>query len=349
MTTKRILMLLVVVAVLAVLVYFQFRTWERFDWGTFREVTGDLSRGRGIRHILIAIALIFFTYWLRAVRWKIFLKPVCRASLRSLTPTQFIGFTGLALLGRPGELMRPYLIARKEGLTMSSQMAVWTVERIFDIGAFTVLMSIDVFAFQDRFHMHVLQTHPQILRDAGLALVGLVAGLSLIAMFIHWRGRTFADWLETKLSPLSPRIAGALAHKIRAFRDGLNTIQDGKSFLQLAGVSLAIWFLIALAYRYVLHAYPQPELRQMHVPQVMLLMASSMVGSMIQLPAIGGGSQLAVISMLSSPEWFNVPKELAVSAGILLWLVTFMTVIPVGLALSRHEHLSISKLSKQIE
>jgi hypothetical protein len=112
-------------------------------------------------------------------------------------------------------------------------------------------------------------------------------------------------------------------------------------------VSLLIWFTIAVAYRFILHAYPQPVLRHMHVPHVLLLMAASMVGSMVQLPAVGGGSQLAVISMLSSPEWFSVPNELAVSAGMLIWLVTFIAVVPVGLLLSHHERISIRRLSEE--
>ena len=51
-----------------------------------------------------------------------------------------IGFTALALLGRPGELIRPYLIARHTNLSFASQVAVWAVERIFDVGGFTVLL-----------------------------------------------------------------------------------------------------------------------------------------------------------------------------------------------------------------
>ncbi len=56
-----------------------------------------------------------------------------------------IGFTGLALLGRPGELIRPYLIAKQEKLPFSSQIAVWAVERIFDIGGFTFLLVLAAF------------------------------------------------------------------------------------------------------------------------------------------------------------------------------------------------------------
>jgi len=51
-----------------------------------------------------------------------------------LVPPTLIGFTGLALLGRPGEFIRPYLIARQAKVSFSSQIAVWTVERIFDLG-----------------------------------------------------------------------------------------------------------------------------------------------------------------------------------------------------------------------
>lgn len=341
MTTKRNLVLIAVVAILGTLVYFQFRTWRTFDWHAFASVTGDLRHARGIWHLLIAITLVYFTYWLRAVRWKLFLKPVRRAHLRSLVPTQYIGFMGLALLGRPGELIRPYLIAKKEGLSVSSQIAVWTVERIFDIGAFTVLMCIDVFAFGNQL------PHPQVLRKVGEALLALVTAMGLGALLVRYKGSLLANWLEHRFSHLSPKLVRSLCRKICAFGEGLNTIDDGISFLQLAGVSLFLWFVIALTYRFVLHAYPQPVLRHMHVPQVLLLMASSMVGSMIQLPAVGGGSQLAVISMLSSAQWFAVPHELALSAGMLLWLVTFMAVVPVGLALSHHEHMSLRKLTEE--
>jgi hypothetical protein len=62
---------------------------------------------------------------------------------------------------------------------------------------------------------------------------------------------------------------------------------------------------------------------------------------------VGGGSQLATISTLQ--HVFKAPPELAASCGILLWMVTFMTVIPLGLALAHRERLSIRGLSKESE
>jgi hypothetical protein len=76
-------------------------------------------------------------------------------------------------------------------------------------------------------------------------------------------------------------------------------------------------------------------------------MGASMIGSMVQLPGVGGGSQLATIATLE--KVFDVPKELAASCGIMLWLVTFVAAVPVGLFLAHRERLSLRKLSEETE
>jgi hypothetical protein len=89
----------------------------------------------------------------------------------------------------------------------------------------------------------------------------------------------------------------------------------------------------------------RPHLSNMDVSHVVLLMGFSMIGSVVQLPAVGGGSQLAVISALQ--VIYGIPPELAVSCGMLLWLVTFMACIPIGLILAHREHLSLRQLSAE--
>ena len=106
-----------------------------------------------------------------------------------------------------------------------------------------------------------------------------------------------------------------------------------------------MWWMIAVAYqKRCTHAYGEDPARY-RLSQVLLLMGSSMVGSMLQLPGVGGGSQLATIAALE--HIFDVPKELAASCGIMLWLVTFVAVIPLGLLLAHHERLSLRKLSAE--
>jgi glycosyltransferase 2 family protein len=340
MKRKRILVYGLVLVVLAVLVYLQFRTWKDFDWATFWGQSKDVNLG----HILAAIALIYASYGLRAVRWKIFLRPVRRhASALGIVPPTMIGFTGLALLGRPGELIRPYLIARRENLSFSSQVAVWAVERIFDIGAFTVLMVLAIFLPTELHNLPNPVVYPR-LRLGGFMLVALVAGLTLAALLVARYGEGLAKWVEDHFAHLASNLGHRIAQKVREFRSGLDTIHNPLSFLQISAVSILMWWFIAVAYREVAHAYGAP-MAHMTVSKVLLLMGSSMLGSLIQLPGVGGGSQLATISALQ--HIFETSHELAASCGILLWLVTFVAVVPVGLVLAQYERISLRKVSEE--
>ena len=332
--------------VLAVLVYLQFRTWQNFDWARLFQFRLNW------RHIFQGVGYIYIAYFLRAVRWKIFLRPVRKdASILGLVPPTMIGFTALALLGRAGELIRPYLIARRQNLPFASQVAVWAVERIFDIGGFTLLMVSAIFLpTKLRAFTEAATTSPEIrhwVHLTGYALIALVLGLLSAAVLMAYRGRRMAQWVENRFAHHAENLGHRIAQKIREFTVGLNTIHGPIAFLQLSAVSVLMWWIIALAYKEVTHAYGAP-MSAMSVTKVLLLMGASMIGSLVQLPGVGGGSQLATISALDH-IFHIVPKELAVSCGIMLWLVTFVAVVPVGLLLSRHERLSLRKLSEETE
>lgn len=337
MDRKRILASVVVFLILAVLVYLQYRHWRTFDWGTFWSQTHRINKW----HVVHGIALIYIAYGMRALRWKIFLKPVRpKTSVTEMVSPTLVGFTGIALLGRAGEFIRPYLIARRTDLSFSSQLAVWAVERIFDIGSFAFLIVMAIFL------PSALPSipHPEYytrFREAGFALIALVAATTIAAFVIKRNGEAVAQWVEQRFSHL-PKVGHKLGDKVREFGMGLNTIHGGLEMLYLSAVSIGMWYLIALAYHEVTHAYGVDAL-EIPVSQLLILMGSSMVGSMLQLPAVGGGSQMATIATLSSV--FDVPPELAASCGILLWLVTFAAVVPLGLLLAHRERLSLRKLS----
>jgi hypothetical protein len=341
MDKKRILATAAVFLILAVLVYLQYRHWQTFDWGTF---WSQLHRIKKL-HVIHAVALIYIGYVLRAVRWRIFLKPVCpKAKTLELVSPTLIGFTGLALLGRAGEFIRPYLIARRFDLPLSSQLAVWAVERIFDIGAFTVLMAMAVFREGGMSSIPPEQEWYSYLPRAVLILVSFVLAIAAAAVLINRKGPAVATWAEKRFEHLPAHLGKRIASWVREFGQGLGSIDGPMSFLWLTLVSLGMWFIIAKAYQEVTHSYGVAAL-DIPLLQILILMGSSMVGSMLQLPAVGGGSQVATIATLSS--LFSVPPELAASCGILLWLVTFAAVAPLGLALAHHERLSLRKLSEE--
>src|SRR5207237_5959534 len=137
-----------------------------------------------------------------------------------LAPT-IVGFTGLALLGRPGEMIRPYLIARKENLSFPSQLAVWTVERIFDIGAFASLLVMAIFFTQGP--RQFVEYYPKF-RKGGLILIGLVMVMAVIALVIRLKGELVARWAEHRFTGRASGLGHKIAARVREFRGGLNSI-----------------------------------------------------------------------------------------------------------------------------
>jgi len=339
MKRKHLLTVLVIVLVLGGLVYLQVREWQKFDWAKFRKNTEDIEW----LQIFFGVALIHGADFLRAIRWKIFLRPTRpQVPWKTLIAPQFVGFAGLALLGRPGELVRPYLISKRAQTTVAAQLALWFVERAFDTGAVAIILAIDLFAM------------PQMRQDfsdvsfLGYILLGLFA-LLVGGLYTVWRfGAQISTWSHSKLTRFSPSLAQNLEHKVRIMSEGLHAVRDTTSFLQATGISFLIWMLVALAYRQVLHAFATASgLSDYGLPQGILLMGASVAGGVAQLPFIGGGSQLATIAILNNS--FNSAPEVAVAAGMMFWLVTFISVAPLGLILARFEHISLRQLSQASE
>ncbi|HEY2392512.1 MAG TPA: lysylphosphatidylglycerol synthase transmembrane domain-containing protein [Candidatus Angelobacter sp.] len=354
MSKKRFLITTLVLVVLSALVYLQIRTWKKFDWHRFWVATHNTNKF----FIVAGVALVYADYILRAVRWKILLRPVCEAKTADLVAPTMIGFAGMALLGRPGEFIRPYLIARKVNLSMASQLAVWTVERIFDTGAFALIMAVNILWFRSDLsqlpgfasspHRHFMGFEFSAFTYFELFAIALLLGVIFIAMvaFKVRQNPAVASRVFTRLfGMISPRFGHAVGKRVHAFGEGLNTVKDLRSFFQLSGLSIVIWLIIGFAYMAVTHAYSIHRLSQMTLSRVFLLTAASVVGGVLQLPVVGGGSQLATIGMLRGV--FNLSPELATSCGIMLWLTTFMSVIPAGLAMARSEHVSLTKIEEE--
>jgi uncharacterized protein (TIRG00374 family) len=335
---KRWIFTALIVLVLAALAYMQFRTWRKFDWNVF------LAQIHAVRlsRVIAGIAIIWGGYILRSLRWSVMLRPTKEVPWSRLMAAQFIGFTGLAILGRPGEFIRPYLIAKQERLSVSSQMGVWLVERIFDMGCYILLVACDLVLAS-----HDLRNLPYFkeFQRAGFILFGIIALIAVAAYFIWRNGDGIATWAEGMIARVSKNAATSIADKIRTFGEGLHTIHDVGSFFAILFLSVGLWLSIAYAYLQITRAFHDPLLQHMQITHVILLLGFSIAGSAVQLPVVGGGAQLATITALIYV--FQIPNEVAVCCGILLWLVTFVSPTPVGLSLSKHAHVSLTRLSEE--
>ncbi len=317
---------------------------SHFDWAGFAASwkTADF------RLIALAVLVILTNYLFRAMRWAVFLRPAYRANgikpvgWWALVGSQFVGFTGLAIFGRIGELIRPLLVSRRTGLSFSSQVAVVAVERIFDLGAFALIFSLNLALAPG---LNALPNH-ELFHKVGYAIAALTLLIGVFVAAVRLAGNAVAGALRKLVGLVSQPAGASVAEKILSFRDGLNVIDNFADFAAATVFSIATWIVIALTYVIVTRAFPAP-VHDLTVADTLLLMGFSVVGGVVQLPGVGGGAQALTIGALS--KLFGIPGELAVSAGLMLWLVSSMSVIPFGLIYARVEGISLRQVAKRSE
>ena len=336
MKSRKGIIWLALLLILALVVYTH-RDRVHFDWAMFFQQLRHIAW----IHIAAGVTLIYSTYWLRATRWSVFLSATKKVSPFTLVGPQFIGFTAVALFGRLADVLRPALVAKRVQLPVSTQIAVYTIERMFDLGAAAIIFSgALLFAPRDLPH-HEIFVHTGEISLAGTAFI------AIFAVIIRVAGGAVASTAHAILRPLSHTIADSIADKIRGFRDGLNAISSAQDFLVTALISLAMWALIGAAYVQTLHAFVDtPQLATISFSRTMLLMGASIGGSLLQLPIIGWFTQIAVTAAAMN-AFYGAPIEAATACGALLLFVTFLSIIPAGLIAARLNHVNLKSAAAE--
>lgn len=333
-----ILGVVVLAAMVALVVWGRNRI--HFDFADFRS---QLALAKWSR-IGIAAACIYLGYAFRSVRWALLLRHNKKVPVFSLLGTQVMGFTAVALIGRVADPVRPYLVAKKTGLPLSSQIAVYIVERLFDGGSMALIFcSVILLAPAGAL------PHPEVIRKVGYgALATTVAG-GLFMVAVRMAGGLVASFMEGAFGLVSKRVGHAVGDKIRTFRSGLDTLRSFSDFGITLALSLAMWGLITMAYLETTRAFvASPPLAGMTLAKCMLLMASSMVASGFQLPILGWFTQIGVVAAALS-NFFGVAPEPATACAATLLLVTFLSIVPVGLIWSQIEHVSLRHVAEESE
>jgi glycosyltransferase 2 family protein len=151
------------------------------------------------------------------------------------------------------------------------------------------------------------------------------------------------------LGMFSTSLGESARQKILDFRNGLNAVGTPAGFLVIVGLSLLHWMIIAYAYLETARAFvASPPLANLTLAPCMLLMAASMGSSLLQLPILGWFTQIG-LTAAAIKALFHVAAEPALGCGAVLLLVTFLSVIPLGLVWARIEHVSLKKVSEESE
>ncbi len=324
----RVVGYVIILTVLAAALVYWLRGVETFDWQRF---LANLEHVDWL-WLTLAIILIGLSYVGRAVRWELMLRPMrAKPVFRGILTATAIGFTATVLFGRAGEFVRPYLIARNENVSISSQIAVWVAERIFDL-----LMVLALFGFALTHLREIASPKTAMILQAGgwaLALLSAVCLLSVVSF------RFFHDGLQQRLVdslgflPEKPLIR--ITAFIESFGHGMLATRDNRSLVLLIVYSVLEWVVLVLSSYCTLRALPGTS--ALRLSDSIVVLGFVAFGHSVQLPGVGGGAQVATLFVLS--ELYGLQAEAASAATLLMWLVNIVTIVPVGLVLAFTEGL----------
>lgn len=342
-SVRKTFWLIVALAIVAGLLY-RFRgaiMLGGFNW----QKLGAALENANIPLLLLAVASIYVSYALRSLRWARFSRYMGRPTFGNVYSATIMGFTAIFVLGRAGEPVRPLLIARKDRLPVADSFGVYVMERVFDVGATAVLAILALLALPRHALPGSEANAGRLVHDARLAGWGifwLLVGMIVVLVYFRLHG---ARVLQSRLGGFRKRGGwrGKVATLIDGFSQGLQAIRSPGDLFAAVAYTVVHWFVVALVYLLVMRSFSS-EIGKFDFRAALLVLAFTMVGSVVQLPAVGGGTQLATFLVLT--VIFGVEKEPAAAVAIVLWLVTFAAACVAGMPLLIHEGWSMGDLRR---
>jgi glycosyltransferase 2 family protein len=297
-------------------------------------------------YLILSLVTIYLCYALRSLRWKVFQQNLGPSSFWNIYKMTLAGFSALQLLGRPGEPVRPVLLARKEKLPVSGMFGVYLLERIFDFASMAVIAIVALLRFRvDSQSGETARALEKAAKPAASLLFLGILGATSLLVYLRFHGTALLErqlqvWLQAH--GWRAKVAGI----VMEFARGVQTIRSWRDLALAVLYSAVHWFLVLVVYFWVAKSFGG-TLSTLSLSDAMLVLAVTLVGSVLQLPGVGGGSQ--AVSTIAYSRIFLVKTEAALAASIVLWLITFAACSLAGVPLLIHEGLSLGRLRELAE
>jgi uncharacterized protein (TIRG00374 family) len=297
----------------------------------------SMRNGR-LDFLALALVATILTYLLRAFRWQYLLLPLGRPHFLPVFKTTVIGFAASTLLpARAGEVIRPYLLARREGFSATAAFATIIVERLLDMLTVLLLFA-GYLVFASPAQAGADSEVFRLLKLGGLTVgaVSLVGLAFMMAAAGH--PERLAGWALRIEAVLPARVAHAVARLVRTFLEGLAVVRQPRRLATASVLSLPLWLAIALGIWATSHAYRI----DMSYPGSFLVMALLVVGVAVPTPGAVGGFHEAY--RIGVTVFFGAGNDLAVGAAIVLHAMSFVPVTILGAVFMAQEGLSLSRV-----
>lgn len=201
--------------------------------------------------LLPGVVAYFVAVWARTWRWDYMLRPLKQIPIRRLFPVVVIGYMGNNVYPlRAGEVLRSYVLQRREEVPMSASLATVIVERVFD----GLVMLLFVFVALP-FAPTPGSAERSIVIIASLGFfAALVVFFALAAM--PERALRLVAFLTTWPVRLPERTTARIVGLAERFLFGLESLRQFRNVLMIFVTSIVIWLLETLKYWFVMQAFP---------------------------------------------------------------------------------------------
>lgn len=290
--------------------------------------------------LLGGLVFVALTYVTRAIRWRYLLAPLGHTRFRTAFRTTIIGFAVLTLLPlRVGDVLRGYLLARKEGLTASATFATIAMERILDLMAVLVLLGVYLWVVP-----YAQELPPEAIAKLGTIklVASICAGASVVLIGAMWTLATHPARAASLVLVVehfsSRRIALALSRYVEYFSAGFAAVRSPWRFAAAAIWSVLIWLVIAGETWIVSRGFGIPmDFTGSFVMQPLLVL-----GVAVGTPGGLGPYQWAYV--VGVTLFFGASQETAVASSFVVWVISFIPVVLVGLLFMAQDGLSVARL-----
>ncbi len=300
------------------------------------QVWAEMRRARpGL--LLAAVLVTGLTYALRALRWQYVLAPLGKTHYANAFRATVIGFAATFLLpARAGEVIRPLILARREGLPATATFATIVLERLMDM--VTVLALFAVFVLTaDPATMSAHPAHLARVQAGGLLAAAVAAAAMATAFVAAGHPERLGRWALRIEHVLPARLARMVAKFVESFTQGLGVMRQPRRLLVSLALSVPLWLSIAAGIWLTSLAF------HITFPYVgsFLVMTILVVGVAMPTPGAVGGFHAAY--QIAVQSFFGAPDDRAIGAAIVLHAVSFLPVTLLGLFFMAREGLSLSR------
>jgi len=296
-------------------------------------------------YLFPAVSLVALSFLIRAVRWRYLVSSVKKVKTINLFSPLMVGFMGNMLPARAGELIRAYLLGKKEKVSFSASFATIFVERLLDMAMLLlllvwVLLKAEAFGLGEGVENHKLMGY--MVKFGWISFFGC-SFIFLFSALLQYKNDWAMKILNVCIKPFPYKWRNKIIGLVNSFTEGLKILKDKRGFLISIILSFLMWAIIVISYYPLYHAFEIENLLPPIISLIILTLAIDIFIVLFPTPGFLGAFQAACVVALH--EIFKIPKAIAASYGIVAWISTMGFVVIVGAIFVIRDNISFSEFS----